>query len=259
MAGWPGSISATRSTPPPRQRLTDRARRACRFRFLGSDPRWDGAVRGGADERSGADAYARYGRQHGAGRTPRRVGRRNGSTESDVGSSERVGGGGRPTIAAGSGPGPVEAGPVLRQRGGVQVVQHDLESALHPGVVGGPVRQLVEGQVEVVAQSGCGTSTASLPWVSRCRGGSEREASRRSRSWSWSRACTAVVGSLTPGDSAREAMSTSWRNPNPTSSSRPRSSPRRTASLSRSSSSRRRGVVVEHPEERGPAGNELAE
>ena len=32
-----------------------------------SDPRWDGAVHGGADERPVTDAYARYGRQHGAG------------------------------------------------------------------------------------------------------------------------------------------------------------------------------------------------
>ena len=74
-------------------------------------------------------------------------------------------------------------------------------------------------------------SRSTLSWP-----GSGRAASLRSRSCSWSITCTAVVGSFTPGESARSAMSTSWRSPNPGSSSGVRSSSRCTPRRSRAAS-----------------------
>ncbi|HMA48028.1 MAG TPA: hypothetical protein VKP11_12685, partial [Frankiaceae bacterium] len=61
--------------------------------------------------------------------------------------------------------------------------------------------------------------------------------SRRSRSWSWSIACTAVVWSFTEGDSARSAMSASCRKQNATSCSIVRSVAKFTARVTARSSS----------------------
>ena len=72
-----------------------------------------------------------------------------------------------------------------------------------------------------------------------------RAAMRRTRSPMRSRACTAVVGSLTAGDRARSAMSTSWRSPKPTSWYIVRLAARSTGGSGRCRSSRRRAVDLE--------------
>ena len=79
----------------------------------------------------------------------------------------------------------------------------------------------------------------------------------RSRSSRWSSTCTAVVGSLTAGDSARIAMSTMIRTANAGSCSIVRSTPSATSERSRSSASgpgqaRRRSISAAPAETKSP-------
>lgn len=84
------------------------------------------------------------------------------------------------------------------------------------------------------AQPGAGYDTRGVPLPSSSQASPrERRDSRRSASSIWSRACTAVVGSFTAGESALIAMSASSRNPYAASCSTVRLGPYRTQAATR--------------------------